>query len=89
VAAIEWVMSPVHEHAECPTDAKDAIVPSWTVGEASMDKWASWLLHRRDGDDPEQRVRALEHSSRSGTACSRTRASARTRSCSMSEQVTG
>jgi hypothetical protein len=26
-----------------------------------MDKWASWLLHRRDGDDPEQRVKALEH----------------------------
>jgi ubiquinone/menaquinone biosynthesis C-methylase UbiE len=52
---------PVDEDAECPTDARDAAVPSWTVGEASMDKWASWLLHRRDGDDPEQRVKALEH----------------------------
>lgn len=26
-----------------------------------MDKWASWLLHRRDGDDLEQRMKALEH----------------------------
>jgi arsenite methyltransferase len=25
------------------------------------DKWAAWLLHRRDGDDPEQRQKALEH----------------------------
>jgi hypothetical protein len=29
--------------------------------EAEMDKWASWLLHRRDGDDLEQRIMALEH----------------------------
>jgi arsenite methyltransferase len=26
-----------------------------------LDRWASWLLHRRDGDDPEQRRKALEH----------------------------
>jgi arsenite methyltransferase len=26
-----------------------------------LDKWAAWLLHRRDGDDPEQREKALEH----------------------------
>jgi arsenite methyltransferase len=25
------------------------------------DKWASWLLHRRDGDDVEQHQKALEH----------------------------
>lgn len=25
-----------------------------------VDKWAAWLLHRRDGDDPEQRRKALE-----------------------------
>src|SRR3954468_3766336 len=27
----------------------------------STDKWASWLLHRRDGDDAAQREKALEH----------------------------
>jgi hypothetical protein len=27
----------------------------------SQDKWAAWLLHRRDGDDPAQRKKALEH----------------------------
>ena len=26
-----------------------------------MDKWAAWVLHRRDGDDREQREKALEH----------------------------
>ena len=26
-----------------------------------LDRWAAWLLHRRDGDDPEQRAKALEH----------------------------
>jgi SAM-dependent methyltransferase len=26
-----------------------------------LDKWAAWVLHRRDGDDPEQREKALEH----------------------------
>jgi arsenite methyltransferase len=26
-----------------------------------LDKWASWLLHGRDGDDPEQHRKALEH----------------------------
>jgi hypothetical protein len=26
-----------------------------------LDKWASWLLHRRDGDDPDQKQKALEH----------------------------
>jgi arsenite methyltransferase len=31
------------------------------VGEGEQDKWAAWLLHRRDGDDPEQRERALAH----------------------------
>ena len=31
------------------------------MDESDLDKWASWLLHRRDGDDPEQRARALEH----------------------------
>ena len=29
--------------------------------ERELDKWAAWLLHRRDGDDPEQREKALEH----------------------------
>src|SRR6185312_5927045 len=27
----------------------------------ATDKWAAWLLHRRDGDDAEQREKALEH----------------------------
>jgi arsenite methyltransferase len=27
----------------------------------AVDKWADWLLHRRDGDDPEQHQKALEH----------------------------
>ncbi len=27
----------------------------------AVDKWAAWLLHGRDGDDPEQHERALEH----------------------------
>jgi ubiquinone/menaquinone biosynthesis C-methylase UbiE len=32
------------------------------VGESeTTDKWAAWLLHRRDGDDVEQREKALEH----------------------------
>jgi len=26
-----------------------------------LDKWAAWVLHRRDGDDPEQREKALEY----------------------------
>ncbi|MCI0636783.1 MAG: hypothetical protein L0206_23130 [Actinobacteria bacterium] len=26
-----------------------------------LDKWAAWVLHRRDGDDPEQQEKALEH----------------------------
>jgi arsenite methyltransferase len=26
-----------------------------------IDKWAAWLLHRRDGDDVEQHQKALEH----------------------------
>lgn len=26
-----------------------------------IDKWAAWLLHRRDGDDAEQHQKALEH----------------------------
>ena len=26
-----------------------------------LDKWADWVLHRRDGDDPEQRQKALEY----------------------------
>jgi arsenite methyltransferase len=30
------------------------------VGE-SLDKWAAWLLHRRDGDDEAQHLKALEH----------------------------
>jgi arsenite methyltransferase len=29
--------------------------------DADLDKWAAWLLHRRDGDDPEQRAKTLEH----------------------------
>lgn len=29
--------------------------------EESLDKWAVWLLHRRDGGDPEQHRKALEH----------------------------
>jgi len=31
------------------------------VGDPELDKWAAWLLHRRDADDPEQRARTLEH----------------------------
>jgi ubiquinone/menaquinone biosynthesis C-methylase UbiE len=31
------------------------------VTDGELDKWAAWLLYRRDGDDPEQRERALEH----------------------------
>ncbi|MEP6758194.1 MAG: methyltransferase domain-containing protein [Actinomycetota bacterium] len=30
-------------------------------GEDGLDKWAAWLLHRRDGGDPEQHQKALEH----------------------------
>jgi hypothetical protein len=26
-----------------------------------LDKWAAWVLHRRDGDDREQHKKALEH----------------------------
>jgi hypothetical protein len=26
-----------------------------------LDKWAAWVLHRRDGDDREQHEKALEH----------------------------
>lgn len=29
--------------------------------EEGLDKWAAWLLHRRDGGDPEQHRKALEH----------------------------
>jgi arsenite methyltransferase len=29
--------------------------------DGELDKWAAWVLHRRDGDDPEQREKALEH----------------------------
>ena len=29
-------------------------------GTTASDKWAAWLLHRRDGDDAEQRAKALE-----------------------------
>jgi hypothetical protein len=32
---------------------------SMTTG--GRDKWSAWLLHRRDGDDPEQKQKALEH----------------------------
>jgi arsenite methyltransferase len=31
------------------------------VGARQSDRWAAWLLHRRDGDDPEQRKKALEY----------------------------
>jgi arsenite methyltransferase len=31
------------------------------MDEPDIDRWASWLLHRRDGDDPEQRARAIEY----------------------------
>jgi ubiquinone/menaquinone biosynthesis C-methylase UbiE len=31
------------------------------AGDEVVDKWAQWLLHRRDGDDPEQRAKALDH----------------------------
>jgi arsenite methyltransferase len=29
-------------------------------GKDPLDEWAAWLLHRRDGDDPEQRQKGLE-----------------------------
>lgn len=44
-----------------PQPANDLAVASLAVERAEMDKWASWLLHRRDGDDLEQRMKALEH----------------------------
>src|SRR5918994_2854153 len=28
--------------------------------DGELDKWAAWVLHRGDGDDPEQREKALE-----------------------------
>jgi arsenite methyltransferase len=31
------------------------------LSETPSDKWAAWLLHRRDGGDPQQRAKALEH----------------------------
>jgi len=31
------------------------------MAEHEQDKWAAWLLHRRDGDDPEQRERTMAH----------------------------
>jgi len=31
------------------------------VSEEAVDKWAAWLLHRRDGDDAEQRAKTMEH----------------------------
>src|SRR3954447_7886760 len=31
------------------------------VREDAVDKWAAWLLHRRDGDDAEQHAKAMEH----------------------------
>jgi arsenite methyltransferase len=30
------------------------------VGDQGLDRWAAWLLHRRDGDDPDQQRKALE-----------------------------
>src|SRR4051812_16413619 len=35
--------------------------PSAMSDADATDKWASWLLHRRDGDDVEQHQKALEH----------------------------
>src|SRR5205085_7766343 len=35
--------------------------PSEKTMEQQLDKWAAWVLHRRDGDNPEQREKALEH----------------------------
>jgi arsenite methyltransferase len=29
--------------------------------ERELDRWAAWVLHRRDGGDPDQRRKALEH----------------------------
>jgi hypothetical protein len=26
-----------------------------------LDRWAAWILYRRDGDDPEQQEKALEY----------------------------
>lgn len=31
------------------------------MAETASDKWAAWLLHRRDGGDPAQREKALEY----------------------------
>jgi ubiquinone/menaquinone biosynthesis C-methylase UbiE len=31
------------------------------MSHGELDKWAAWVLHRRDGDDPDQRAIALEH----------------------------
>jgi arsenite methyltransferase len=34
---------------------------AWMSSGEELDKWAAWLLHRRDGGDPEQHRKALEH----------------------------
>jgi arsenite methyltransferase len=31
------------------------------VVDRELDKWAAWILHRRDGDDPEQQRKAFEY----------------------------
>jgi hypothetical protein len=39
-----------------------------------MDRWAAWVLHRRDGDDQQQREKAWSTWFRSATGSSTTRA---------------
>jgi arsenite methyltransferase len=31
------------------------------VADPELDRWAEWLLHRRDADDPEQQAKTLQH----------------------------
>jgi arsenite methyltransferase len=31
------------------------------MADPELDRWAAWLLHRRDAADPEQRAKTLEH----------------------------
>jgi arsenite methyltransferase len=48
--AVSAADGPTHKSILAPMSEKD-----------TADKWAAWLLHRRDGDDPDQHAKALEH----------------------------
>ena len=44
-----------------PVGVSDADNEVMVDADRELDKWASWLLHRRDGDDRAQYQKALEH----------------------------